>query len=166
MTIISYEISRYLASINATRKYSTSYKESITTPIYISTGLPIIPINPWFITGFTDAEGCFLLQVRNRNSSWYVEARFDISLHRKDLELLERIKIYFGGAGGINTHGKDSYQYTISSIEQINDRVIPHFDNYPLITQKHSDYLLFKEAINLINSKKNMDKEVFIPPPQ
>ena len=47
-------------------------------------------LNPWFITGFVDAEGCFLLQVRRRNNSWYVEARFDISLHKKDLELMKQ----------------------------------------------------------------------------
>lgn len=46
VTIISYEISRHLVSINATRKYSTSYKESITTPLSTFAGLPIAPINP------------------------------------------------------------------------------------------------------------------------
>ncbi len=75
---------------------------------------------------------------------------------------MKQIQNYFGGVGGIHIHGEDSYQYTISSIKQINERVIPHFDNYPLITQKYSDYILFKEGINLINSKKNIDKEVFI----
>ena len=49
-----------------------------------------------------------------------------------------------------------------SSVKEINDWVLPHFDNYPLITQKLSDYLLFKKAIYLINSKKNMTKEEFL----
>lgn len=45
---------------NATRKYYTSsYTESITIPLSTSTGLSIAPVNPGFITGFTDAEGCF-----------------------------------------------------------------------------------------------------------
>lgn len=67
---------------------------------------------------------------------------------------MKQIQDYFEGAGGISIHGKDSYQYTVSSIKQINDKILPHFENYPLITQKYSDYLLFKEAINLINSKR------------
>ncbi len=137
---------------------TTVFKSKLYSVFSTSTNLPITLINPWFITGFTDAEGCFFLQVRNRNNSWYVEARFDISLHKKELELMKQIQDYFGGAGGISKHGEDSYQYTISSIKEINDRVLPHFDNYPLITQKLSDYLLFKEAIDLINSKKNMVK--------
>ena len=141
---------------------TTVLKSSVSTSLSTWTKLHIVSIDPWFVTGFTDAEGCFLLQVRKRNSSWYVEARFDISLHKKDLKLMEQIQEYFGGAGGISIHGKDSYQYTVSSIKQINEVILPHFDKYPLITQKCSDYLLFKEAISLINSKNDMTKEEFI----
>lgn len=139
---------------------ATVNKSSVLTSLS-STELPFVSVNPWFVTGFTDAEGCFLLVVRNRNNSWYVEARFEISLHKKDLELMKQIQDYFEGAGGISIHGKDSYQYTVSSIKQINDKILPHFENYPLITQKYSDYLLFKEAINLINSKRVWRRESF-----
>jgi len=31
--------------------------------------------------------------------------------------------------------------------------IIPHFDKYPLITQKKADYLLFKQGIELLNLK-------------
>ena len=141
---------------------ATVIRTGAPTSLFTSTKIPIVSINPWFVTGFVDAEGCFLLQVRRRNNSWYVEARFDISLHKKDLELMKQIHEYFRGAGGISVHGKDSYQYTVSSIKQINEIILPHFDKYPLITQKRSDYILFKEAITLINSKKNMAKEEFI----
>ena len=114
------------------------------------------------MTGFTDAEGCFSLQIRNRNNSWYVEARFDISLHKNERDLMKQIQYYFGGVGGISVHGKDSIRYTVSSIEQINNKILPHFDKYPLLTQKFSDYILFKEAVSLINSKKDMKKEEFL----
>lgn len=29
-------------------------------------------------------------------------------------------------------------------------KIIEHFDNYPLITQKQGDYLLFREAVKLM----------------
>jgi hypothetical protein len=32
--------------------------------------------------------------------------------------------------------------------------IIPHFDKYPLLTQKQADFLLFKEAINLLLTGK------------
>ena len=75
---------------------------------------------------------------------------------------MKQIQYYFGGVGGISVHGKDSIRYTVSSIEQINNKILPHFDKYPLLTQKFSDYILFKEAVSLINSKKDMKKEEFL----
>ena len=48
-------------------------------------------LNPYFVTGFTDAEGSFIIRV-NKNSSyktgWVVRAVFSICLHIEDLPLL------------------------------------------------------------------------------
>ena len=44
----------------------------------------------------------------------------------------------------------------VSSLEQICRVIIPHFDNYPLITQKKSDYLLFKQAVQVIKRKEHL----------
>ena len=40
--------------------------------------------------------------------------------------------------------------YSVQSARDIANVIIPHFDRYPLITKKRADYLLFKQAINLI----------------
>lgn len=37
--------------------------------------------------------------------------------------------------------------------------LIKHFDEYPLITQKLSDYLLFKQAFELIKCKIHLTQE-------
>jgi hypothetical protein len=34
--------------------------------------------------------------------------------------------------------------------------IINYFDNYPLITQKFADYILFKQAFNLIINKEHL----------
>ena len=116
-----------------------------------------------FVTGFVDAEGCFTISIRKKfngsSFTYYSEARFAISLHKNDLMVLEAIKSYFGGKGNIVKHGSDSLQYVITSIKQIITMILPHFDNYPLITKKYADYILFKEAVNLINNKKHLTKE-------
>jgi hypothetical protein len=39
----------------------------------------------------------------------------------------------------------------VKSIKDISNVIISHFDNYPLLTQKRADFLLFKSALNLIN---------------
>ena len=34
--------------------------------------------------------------------------------------------------------------------------IFDHFNNYPLKTQKHVDYLLFKKAFNIISNKQHL----------
>lgn len=37
--------------------------------------------------------------------------------------------------------------FRVNSLKENLTIVIPHFDTYPLITQKHSDYLLFRDVV-------------------
>jgi hypothetical protein len=65
-------------------------------------------LDPNFVTGFTDAKGCFSIGVYTSNkyqTGYQVQAIFQISLHDKDLELLSKFQSYFG-AGNIKKHGK------------------------------------------------------------
>ena len=55
--------------------------------------------------------------------------------------------------GTITQHGKDSLQYRVYSNFI---KIIDHFEKYPLITQKHADFELFKMAIKLINPGGNI----------
>jgi hypothetical protein len=43
----------------------------------------------------------------------------------------------------------------VSSLSDL-QTIINHFDSYPLISQKLSDYLLFKQAFELVKSKKHL----------
>ena len=38
-------------------------------------------------------------------------------------------------------------EFRVSTLNDIIKVIIPHFDNYPLITKKHSDYVLFKKIL-------------------
>jgi hypothetical protein len=48
--------------------------------------------------------------------------------------------------------------YSIDSIEDLNKLII-HLDKYPLITQKAADFLLFKQAVKLVNNKTHLTVE-------
>jgi len=69
---------------------------------------------------------------------------FQISLHEKDINLLEQFKLYFG-VGGISKHGSASLKYSVRSHKDM-QIIIDHFDKFPLITNKLKDYKLFKLA--------------------
>jgi len=115
--------------------------------------------NPWFITGFFDAEGSFSISLINKEGVIHCEARMAISLHKKDLDTLKCIQAYFNCKGSLIKHGEDSLQYVITSVDQLFTLVVPHFDNYPLVSKKYADYLLFRKAVLLIRNKEHLTVE-------
>ena len=58
--------------------------------------------------------------------------------------------------GTISQQNEKSVQYRVGSLKDLNDKIIPHFDKYPLITQKKADFILFKKIINLMNNKEHL----------
>lgn len=90
-------------------------------------------------------------------TGWQVKPIFKISLHNKDRALLESIQKFLG-VGKIYKHGKDSIEFRVSGLKNLRI-IIDHFDKYPLITQKHVDYLLFKQAVSLVQEKVHLTKE-------
>lgn len=68
------------------------------------------------------------------------------------------MKSYFGNVGNISK-SQHSAQFRVASLKDLTNIIIPHFDKYPLLTQKKADFLLFKKAINIINGKEHLTKE-------
>jgi len=116
-------------------------------------------LNPWFITGFCDAESSFVLSIYKKTTcktGWQVQPTFAIHIHKKDEVLLKRIQSYFNGVGKWVDHSHDSVVYSVNSLNDIINVIIPHFDKYPLLTQKFADYQLFKAAVLLMKDKKHL----------
>ena len=119
-----------------------------------------VKLNPWYITGFVDGEGCFqisILKNENLKVGWTVRLVFTIGLHEKDKAILIKIIVYFR-VGQIYKHGPKSVQLKVSSMEEI-EKLIEHLDKYFLITQKRSDYELWKKAFVLIKNKEHLTIE-------
>jgi hypothetical protein len=59
---------------------------------------------------------------------------------------------------GTITYSKrdDCNIYLVQSIKDLTNVIIPHFDKYPLITQKRVDFLLFKMVVELMNAKEHL----------
>ena len=149
-----------LGKKNLYSSYSYSYihtKISKNDPRYSFNNKNTFYLNPDYITGFVDGEGCFSISIfkdSRRITGWQVKPIFSISLHNKDIKLLEAIQRTLN-VGKIYKHGTDSRQYRVSSLSNL-QVIIQHFDKYPLITQKQADYILFKEAVNLIINKEHL----------
>jgi hypothetical protein len=86
-----------------------------------------------------------------------VKAVFHIGVHIRDLALLEQIQLFFG-VGTISKLGAESVQFRVSGSENLKV-IINHFDKYPLLTNKQSDYLLFKQVVNDMDKGKHLTVE-------
>lgn len=125
--------------------------------------LPLIDaLDPWFVTGFTDAGGSFMIRIRKNskyNTGWLVSPVFSITLHIKDLLLLESFQAYFGGIGNISKSGLNCFKFKVESLKDITNNIIPHFTQFPLQTQKGGEFLLFNTIIKLMNIKDHLKIE-------
>lgn len=82
---------------------------------------------------------------------------FKITLHNKDLDLLNQLQDDFG-VGIITKHGETTLQYCVRSSKDLKV-IFVHFDKYPLISQKQADYLLFKQAWIILSAKEHLTAE-------
>jgi hypothetical protein len=110
-------------------------------------------LNPWWVTGFADAEGSFSMSIFKSKTAaigWTIEPSFSITLHKRDLELLKAIKTFLG-VGSVKVTGKTA-QFRVRSRLDLKV-IISHFNNYPLQTTKIINFLYFCEILNLLNDK-------------
>lgn len=117
-------------------------------------------LNPYFITGFSDAESSFVCSIRKNNNikiGWRITLSFQIQLHKQDLPLLNQIQAFFG-VGKIY-ESKEKILYQVRSVQDLINVIIPHFNKYPLISQKRADFELFKLVVELVNSGEHLTSE-------
>lgn len=146
-------------------EYKTTYStfKNISTRNIASLSNDNTNLDPWFITGFSDGEATFTFNIIKSPSNpvkYELQLFYIITLHKKDLPLLVLIQKYFDNKGQELQVTDDNVILTISSIKDL-EAVIKHFDEYPLVTQKLVDYLLFKQVYTIICNKEHLTLEGF-----
>lgn len=116
----------------------------------------------WYITGFADGEGCFSVSFNRRaklKTGIEVRPSFSIAQNKRSLQVLKDIHTYFGcGAIRFSKHDQ-MYRYEVRSISDIQKRIIPNFQKYPLQTSKARDFEIFAEVCELIHQSKHLNSD-------
>lgn len=119
-------------------------------------------INPWYITGLTEGEGCFHISFSYRKKLKVgIETRpsFSISLNRRDLMLLQGVHQYFG-CGAIRFSKSDrTYKYESRSVGDLVKVIIPHFERYALRGSKRKDFQLFANICRSVHASHHLNGE-------
>jgi len=116
----------------------------------------------WYITGFTDGEGCFSISFNRRaklKTGIEVRPSFSIGQNKHSLQVLKDINAYFG-CGAIRFSKADQmYKYEVRSIGDIMKRIIPHFKKFPLQTSKSRDFEIFAKICELIYQSRHLNNK-------
>lgn len=120
----------------------------------------------WYVSGLVDAEGSFGVTLVKKDSGkvgYSVLIYFEIALNKKDEQLLEIVKRTLGGGASEKSlyynKSDDTLKLRISNLDVLINNVIPHFNKYPLFTQKRVDFLLMCKIIELVQEKKHLTTE-------
>ena len=119
-------------------------------------------LDPHYVTGFVDGEGCFCISFSPRKFKdvcWEVRPSFSISQNKRDRAILFKLKEFFG-CGTIRPSRKDNtYKYEVRSLEDLRTKIIPHFERYPLQTRKRKDFEVLKKVVEMMSEGKHLNRE-------
>jgi hypothetical protein len=113
----------------------------------------IIP-DPHWVSGFVSGEGNLDVGIKKSKNiiGYQVILRLRISQHARDAKLMELIMIYLRVGRLEKDARKPAIYLVITKISEINQIVIPFFNQYPICGIKHLDYLDWCQIANLIQS--------------
>lgn len=116
-------------------------------------------LDPQWVLGFIDAEGCFHVAVQNNATmrlGVQVQLQFSVGQHMQDKALMERFIPFFDGVGQVTRSGGSMYQYRIRGINDIESKLFPFLDQYPLLSKKSLDYANFRLVHDMMRQGKHL----------
>ena len=124
-------------------------------------------LDPSYIAGFVDGEGCFTIVIsKHKQKKLGLDARlhFEIELRADDEEILKRIKKTLA-CGHIYHIDYSKYgwapqvEYKVSSIKDLTQKVIPFFKENKLQAKKKHSFDCFCQAAKIFEKKEHLTIE-------
>ena len=121
-----------------------------------------VPLDPWFVTGLTDGEGCFCISLAIRaklRTRLEVRPSFALSLNEKDLQLLEDLQAFFA-CGWIRESKNDrTFKYEVRSIGDLAGKILPHFERFPLQGRKARSCAGFSHVCRMMEQGHHLQRD-------
>jgi hypothetical protein len=121
-----------------------------------------VALDPWFVTGLAEGEGCFCISFSLRSklkTGLEVRPSFALSLNERDLPLLEDLQRYFG-CGSIRESRTDrTFKYESRSTAELLERIVPHFKEFPLRGSKRRSFEGFARICRMIEQGDHLERD-------
>jgi hypothetical protein len=112
-----------------------------------------------FLSGFALGEASFMLVCRARrghDGRWRISAAFNVSQH--DLVPLEAFRETLG-CGTLRRAGNGGWYWEVNDLSEIQSRIVPFFERFPIIGRKAHDFKRFKRAVELLSKPVMTDQD-------
>ena len=113
-----------------------------------------------WIVGFVDGEGCFHVAINKQPKmkiGWQVLPEFRIVQHKRDIQILYKIRNTLGIGQITRNHG-DRFEVRIRGLENLK-KLISFFQEHNLQTIKKENFEIFCKIIDLMENKEHLTKE-------
>ncbi len=118
-----------------------------------------------YLSGYTDGEGSFCVSFSPRPKlKIHIEVRpsFSVSQNGDRREVLDLFVEYFH-CGTVRKNPSDkTYKYEVRSLDMLIEKIIPHFERYPLLSSKQRDFEKFKLICEWMKEKKHTSKSTLV----
>ena len=125
-------------------------------------------VQPWYISGFVDGEGSFHVAFCHRKDlthNWSIIPEFHVSQNASRNSVLYELMDYFG-CGQIKQNHRFrsndlSYVWVVRRREDLQNKIIPFFEKYPLRTSKNADFQIFSRIVKMMGKSVHQTESGF-----
>src|SRR5947207_13730833 len=111
-----------------------------------------------WVVGFVDGEGCFFVGINRHpemTSGFQVLPEFTVVQHQRDIQLLHALKKFFG-CGVVRANHAERMAYRVRSLDHLNQRVVPFFEEHPLKSKKRVDFVKVRKVLQLMSREEHL----------
>ena len=117
-----------------------------------------------YLTGYADGEGCFCVSF-NRSArhkfGWEIRPSFSVSQNGDRAEVLRLFRQRLG-CGSIRPDRSDrTLKFETRCINDLVERVVPHFEQYQLLSSKREDFKRFAQICRMMHAKSHLNRQGF-----
>jgi hypothetical protein len=116
---------------------------------------------PSYLSGYVDGEGCFTVSIAPRSTlcvGWEVRPSLSVSQNGDRAEVLSLLLEYFG-CGSLRPDRSDkTLKWEVRSLSLLIERIVPHFEKYPLLSSKHRDFRLFADICRRMTNGEHLER--------
>ena len=114
-----------------------------------------------YISGYVDGEGCFSISFSKREKflvGFETKPSFSVSQNEDRAQILFLMQKVFKCGFIRRDYSDKTLKYEVRSLNELINNIIPHFEKYPLLSEKQKDFKFFKQICLFMQRNLHRDK--------